>query len=59
VKSLRAYLLGVLERRTRFAGNRQLLDEIEHDLEPGGGAGEDAPDAAEVLDQARGAGGSA
>jgi len=54
-QSLQAFLLGVLKRQAMFAGNRQLLDEIERDLAAGGGAGDDAPDAAELLDQARAA----
>jgi len=52
-QSLQSYLLSVLNRQAAFAGNRRLLDEIERDLATGGGAGEDAPDAAEVLAQAR------
>jgi antitoxin FitA len=52
-QSVQAYVLGVLERQARFGRNRQLLDEIEGDLAAGGGAGNDAPDAAEVLAQAR------
>lgn len=52
-QSLQAYLLGVLDRQAAFVQNRQLLDEIERDLATGGGAGADAPDAAEVLDHAR------
>lgn len=52
-QSLQAYLLSVLNRQAAFARNRRLLDEIEHDLATGGGAGADAPDAADVLAQAR------
>ena len=52
-QSLQAYLLGVLNRQAGFARNRQLLDEIERELATGGGAGVDAPDAAEVLERAR------
>ena len=52
-QSLQAYLLGVLNRQAAYARNRQLLGEIERDLEAGGGAGADAPDAAELLAQAR------
>ena len=52
-QSLQAYLLGVLSRQAGFARNRQLLDEIERELAAGGGAGVDAPDAAEVLERAR------
>jgi hypothetical protein len=53
-QSLQAYLLSVLNRQAAFARNRRLLDEIERDLATGGGAGPDAPDAAELLEQARG-----
>lgn len=52
-QSLQAFLLRVLARQAAFAGNRQLLGEVERDLAAGGGAGEDAPDAAELLDLAR------
>jgi hypothetical protein len=52
-QSLQAFLLGVLVRQATFARNRQLLDEIEQDLAAGGGAGADAPDAADVLEHAR------
>jgi len=52
-QSLQSYLLSMLNRHAAFAGNRRLLDEIERDLATGGGAGEDAPDAVEVLAQAR------
>ena len=52
-QSLQAYLLGVLARQAAFARNRQILDEIERELAAGGGAGADAPDAGELLEQAR------
>lgn len=52
-QSLQAYLLGVLSRQAAFTRNRQLLAEIEHDLDVNGGADADAPDAAELLAQAR------
>lgn len=52
-QSLQALLLGMLNRQAAFAHNRRLLEEIERDLATGGGAGADAPDAAEVLAQAR------
>ncbi len=52
-QSLQAYLLSVLRRQSAFSRNRQLLREIEEDLEADGGAGPDAPDAAELLAQAR------
>jgi hypothetical protein len=52
-QSLQSYLLSVLNRQAAFAGNRHILDEIERDLTTSGGAGEDAPDAAEVLARAR------
>ncbi len=52
-QSLQAFLLGVLERQARFGRNRQILSEVERDLTLGGGAGADAPDASDVLAQAR------
>ena len=52
-QSLQAFLLAVLKRQADFGHNRQLLIEIEYDLAHGRGAGADAPDAAEVLAQAR------
>jgi len=52
-QSLQAYLLAVLKQQAAFSRNRQLLVEIERDLAEGGGAGDDAPDAADVLDAAR------
>jgi hypothetical protein len=53
-QSLQAFLLSVLRRQAEFSRNRQLLAEIERDLAGGGGADVDAPDAADVLEQARG-----
>jgi hypothetical protein len=52
-QSLQAYLVSVLNRQAAYVHNRQLLEEIERDLTTSGGAGADAPDAAEVLAQAR------
>lgn len=52
-RSLQSYLLAVLNRQAAFARNRRLLDDIERDLVANGGAGADAPDAAELLEQAR------
>lgn len=52
-QSLQSYLLSVLNRQAAFARNRQILDEIERDLATDGGAGDDAPDAAELLARAR------
>ncbi|GAA1101258.1 hypothetical protein ACFQXA_12470 [Nocardiopsis composta] len=52
-KSLQAFLLGVLEQQARFSGNRQILAEIERELAAGGGAGPDAPDAADLIRAAR------
>ena len=52
-QSLQAFLLSVLRRQASFSGNRQLLAEIEKDLAASGGAGDDAPDAADVLARAR------
>ncbi|HEX5494765.1 MAG TPA: hypothetical protein VFX70_09360 [Mycobacteriales bacterium] len=52
-QSLQAFLLGVLRRQAAFDRNRQILAEVERDLSEGG-AGEDAPDPAELLAVARG-----
>lgn len=52
-QSLQAYLLALLRRQSAFSQNRQLLREIADDLAAGGGAGADAPDAAQVIAQAR------
>ncbi|GAA1197585.1 FitA-like ribbon-helix-helix domain-containing protein [Prauserella alba] len=52
-QSLQAFLLSVLQRQAAFGGNRQLLSEIERELSEGGGAEGDAPDAADLLEQAR------
>jgi hypothetical protein len=52
-QSLQAFLLGVLERQAGYSRNRQLLAGVERDLAAGGGAGDDAPDASAVLEQAR------
>lgn len=52
-QSLQALLLSVLQRQARFEHNRELLIEIERDLAAGGGAGADAPDAAEMLERGR------
>lgn len=52
-QSLQSFLLGVLKRQAAYSRNRQLLSDIERDLADGGGAGDDAPDAAVLLEQAR------
>jgi hypothetical protein len=52
-QSLQSYLLSVLNRQAAFAGNQRILGEIERDLATIGGAGEDAPDASELLARAR------
>jgi hypothetical protein len=52
-QSLQAFLLGLLVRQATFAGNRQVLAAVGRELASGGGAGADAPDAAEVLEAAR------
>lgn len=57
-QSLQGFLLAMLRRQAEFHRNRELLAEIERDLGRGGGAKADAPDAAELLDQARGDRGS-
>jgi hypothetical protein len=53
VRPLPAFLLSVLRRQAAVSRNRQLLAEIEEDLRAAGGAGSDAPDATELLAQAR------
>jgi antitoxin FitA len=53
-QSLQAFLLSVLKRQANFSRNRRILTEVDQDLDAGGGAGPDAPDAAQVLDEARG-----
>jgi hypothetical protein len=52
-QSLQSLLLSILARQAAFSRNRDLLADIERDLSAGEGAGADAPDAAEVLRQAR------
>jgi hypothetical protein len=52
-QSLQAFLLSVLRRQAAFTRNRQLLAEIEEDLRSEGGADADAPDATDLLAQAR------
>jgi len=52
-QSLQAFLLSVLKRQAAYSRNRQLLADVERDLAEGGGAGVDAPDAAELLEQER------
>ncbi|MGI8949343.1 MAG: FitA-like ribbon-helix-helix domain-containing protein [Ornithinimicrobium sp.] len=52
-QSLQAYLLATLEREARFRDNLRLISEIRADLSAGGGAGPDAPDAADVIRRER------
>lgn len=52
-QSLQAYLLSVLRRQAAFSHNRQLLGGIEEQLSLDGGAGSDAPAAAELIRQGR------
>ncbi|MBB6172491.1 hypothetical protein HNR23_002551 [Nocardiopsis mwathae] len=52
-KSLQAYLLAVIEQQVKFIGNRQILADIEAELAEGGGAGPDAPDAADLIRASR------
>lgn len=52
-QSLQAFLLSSLNRQARFGGNRQVLADIEGDLLAGDAADADAPDAAELIRQAR------
>jgi hypothetical protein len=52
-QSLQAFLVSMLRRQASFSRNLQILAEIDEDLASAGGAGADAPDAADVLEQAR------
>jgi antitoxin FitA len=52
-QSLQAFLLGLLKRQAAFGRNKQLLAEVERDLSAGDLAGPDAPDAADLIEQAR------
>ena len=52
-QSLQAFLLGLLQRQAAFGRNKQLLAEVERDLSAGDWAGPDAPDAADLIEQAR------
>ena len=52
-QSLQAFALAVLKRQADFSRNRQSLVDVEHDLADGGGAGTEAPSAADVLAVAR------
>ncbi len=50
---MQAFLLGVLNQQASFSRNAQILTEVDQDLAAGGGAVDDAPDAAELLERAR------
>lgn len=52
-QSLQGFLLAVLNRQADFGRNRQILAEISQELDSGGGADQDAPDAAELIARAR------
>jgi hypothetical protein len=52
-QSLQAFLVSVLRRQASFSSNQQILAEVEGDLVSAGGAGADAPAAADILGQAR------
>ena len=52
-QSLQAFVLAVLKRQADYSRNRQSLADIEHDLADGGGAGAEAPSAADMLAAAR------
>ena len=52
-QSLQAFVLGVLQRQADFAHNLDLIAEVDMELAHGGGAGSDAPHAAELLASAR------
>ncbi|GAB7043560.1 MULTISPECIES: hypothetical protein [Catenuloplanes] len=51
--SLQDLLLSVLTREAKISRNRQLLADIRRDLELTGGAGPDAPDAADIIRRER------
>lgn len=52
-QSLQAFVLSVLTRQAEFSRNRQLLADIDRELADDGGAGADAPDAADLIAEAR------
>ncbi len=52
-QSLQGFLLRVLSRQADFGRNRQILAEVTQELEGGDGAGQDAPDPAELIARAR------
>jgi hypothetical protein len=52
-QSLQAFLLGLLRRQAAFGRNKELLAEVQRDLSTADGAGADAPDAADLIEQAR------
>jgi antitoxin FitA len=52
-QSLQAYLLSIVNREAAFSRNREVLARIRRRLAAGGGAGADAPSAADVLREAR------
>lgn len=52
-KSLQAFLLDVLKRQADFSRNRHLLLTISEDMELRGGAGPEAPSAADVIAEER------
>jgi hypothetical protein len=52
-QSLQGFLLAVLGRQADFGRNRQILAEISQELDGGGGADRDAPDAADLIARAR------
>ena len=52
-QSLQGFLLTILSRQADFGRNRQILAEVSRELDGGGGASRDAPDAAELVERAR------
>lgn len=52
-QSLQAFLLGLLRRQAAFGRNKELLAEVQRDLSTADGAGPDAPDASDLIEQAR------
>ena len=52
-QSMQAFLLALVRQQAAFSRNRQLLVEFEQELHTGGGAGPDAPSAADLIRTAR------
>lgn len=52
-QSLQAFLLGMIKQWATFNRNLEIIAEVERDLATGGGGGPDAPDAADLIREAR------